>query len=124
MKKLLSIFLLASIIISCAAPITQTSFIYSGSDTMDKMITALVDTKWEITHTDKSTGLIVAKKITSSEQFFSGDDAKAHVVTVKIAGNNVDIAVKYQGNDFLGAEKDKCNKLKDKIIARFNELTK
>ena len=123
MKNLLSVILIA-FIFSCAAPITKTSFTYSGTDTIDKMITALVDTKWDITHTDKSSGLIVAKRITTSEQFFSGKDAKAHVVTIQIAENNVNISVKYPGSDFLGAEKDKCEKLKKKIIVHFNELTK
>ena len=69
MKQFLSILMIV-FFISCATPITQSSFTYTKSDAMDKMIVTLVDTKWEITHTDQSSGLIVAKKLPQVNDFF------------------------------------------------------
>ena len=126
MRKIFFIISIA-FIFSCAAPISQTSLTYSGTDAIDKMITALVDTKWDITHTEKSTGLIVANKITSIKQFVAdavGTQAKSHVATIKIDGDVVNVSVKYPEGDPAGAGKDECNRLKEEIINRFNELIK
>lgn len=125
--RTLVLFFAVCFVLSCAAPISQTSFVYSGPNAFDKMVMALTNTGWEITVTEKSSGLLVAKKTTMGEEWGSiaaGTSAKAHVATIKFEGENVNVTVQKPGTgDPLGADKDKCDDLRDEIIKNFNEMT-
>ena len=81
----------------------------------------------DITHTDKSTGLIVAKKVTASKQFVAtveNKEAKSYVATVKIDKDSIMVSVKYPEGDPVGVGKDECKRLRDEIISRFEEMIK
>jgi len=126
MKKLAP--LLALLILSCSTPLTKTSINYQGTDAFDKMLLALTETGWEIQHTEKTSGIISAKKMLTSEAVssaFAGTSAKSHVATIKIDGENISITVSQPGEASpLGAGQYDTDALSKEIVAKFQSLTR
>lgn len=124
MKKLMCV---ALVLIACSIPMTQTSLMYDRPDAYDKMLSALAETGWTILHSEKSSGLITAKKLHFAEAVVTSmTDAqnRHHVVSIKIENGKLNITISQPGEaDFLKTSQYKADELLKELTEKFESYT-